>query len=90
MFKKKDETIIKISDNGELVMKGSTPALLAMYSIITKNMYDLKGVDKDDVKLAFDTALMTDEEMAELLQKKFEKMIKEFVNSKKKAKKDNE
>lgn len=84
----KDKTYIYISkESGKIEIQGITPDILTLYAIITENMYKLKGVDKEDIDLAFRLATMTDEEKQKELDKKLEKLLKEFEKKLKESEK---
>ena len=77
-MKTKDKSYIYVGkESGEINIQGTTPDLLTLYVFITESMYELKGVEDEDVKLAFDLAKMTPEESQKVLKEKLMKLLEE-------------
>ena len=57
-------------------VNGSTPALLAIYSTLTKEMMNLEGIKKEHLDLAYELAFMSDKEMLQ----KISEILEEIVN----------
>lgn len=71
-----DDTIICISEKG-FGIHGATPDLLTLYTLLTKEMLNLKGNDKEILQHAFEMAFMSNDELLEL----FKKEMLEFVEN---------
>ena len=56
-------------------VNGSTPALLAIYATLTKEMMNLKGMDKEKLDLAYELAFMSDKEMLQKISKTLEEIV---------------
>lgn len=67
--------LICVTDTG-VVLRGSTPLLLTLYTVLTKEMQHLNFVDKDDIEKAFKLAFMNEDEKTELFSDLLDDMLK--------------
>ena len=80
-----DDEYIVMSPKG-VAIKGNSATLLTLYSQITREMQELKGVNKEMIKQAFDMAFMEKDELVDLLKielNKFADKLKDIVKDKK-------
>lgn len=71
------ENMLVITDNG-ILMQGTTPALLSLYRILTKNMLNLKGADKELLDDAYNSAFKSDKEIKKDLESELKKLFKKL------------
>ena len=79
------DAYIVISEKG-VAINGSSPALVTLYSQLTKEMIGVKGVDKEMLQKSFDMAFMGKDELLELFKEqlnKFADTLKKFTEDKK-------
>lgn len=61
---------------------GNTPALLALYSGLTRKMLELKGSSKEFVEKAFELGFKNTDEIKEVLIEEFAKFLKRMEEEK--------
>jgi len=79
------DAYIVISENG-VAINGISPKLLTLYSQLTREMQNLKGVDNKMLEKSFKMAFMEKDELLDLFKEelnKFADTLKKFTEDKK-------
>ena len=87
LINKDTDTYIYISENG-VSMQGSSSNLLTLYTTLTGQMLNLKGVTKDILEQSFKMSFMSKNELLDVLNKEISKFISNMFDELKDKKED--
>ena len=87
LINKDTDAYICISENG-VSMQGTSSNLLTLYTALTGQMLNLKGITKDILEQSFKMSFMSKDELLDVLHKEISKVISNMFDELKDKKED--